>query len=57
MSATYNAGVFCTDSDQEAIEQAREKYSTSSLGRQLKDIGAFRFYVAGRGRDAYPTEE
>lgn len=56
MSATYTAGVFCTETDSEAIEQARERYRDSSLGRQLKDVGAFRFYVAGRGRDAYPSQ-
>jgi hypothetical protein len=57
MSATYSAGVYCTDSDAEAIEQARENYRDSSLGRSLKDVGAFRFYVAGRGRDAYERLE
>lgn len=57
MSATYSAGVFCTESDAEAIEQAREEYMNSALGRQMRDVGAFRFYVAGRGRDAYASQE
>lgn len=57
MSATYSAGVFCTDSDAEAIEQAREQYANGPVGRQLRDVGAFRFYVAGRGADAYRTED
>ena len=54
MSATYTAGVWCTESDAEAIEQAKEHYATSPLGRSMKDLGAFRFYVAGRGQDACP---
>lgn len=53
MSATYSAGMFCTETDAEAIEQARNAYRDSSLGRTLHDVGAFRFYVAGRGADAY----
>lgn len=57
LSATYNAGVFCTDSDEEAIRLARESYRTSSLGSTLKDVGAYRFYVAGRGADAYQEDE
>lgn len=57
MSATYNAGVYCTESDAEAIEQAREHYADSPLGRALRDAGAFRFYVAGRGAAAYASEE
>ena len=53
MSATYNAGVFCTETDAEAIEQARESYRACQMGRTMKDVGAFHFYVAGRGADAY----
>lgn len=53
MTATYSAGIYCTDSDAEAIEQAREHYAQSSMGRTMRDVGAFRFYVAARGRDAY----
>jgi hypothetical protein len=56
MSATYNAGIFCTYSDAEAVEQARERYATSPLGRQLRDVGAFRFYVVGRGAGAYSND-
>ena len=57
MSATYSAGVFCTATDGEAIEQAREAYQNSGLGRSLKDVGAFRFYIAGRGKDAYGSND
>jgi hypothetical protein len=57
MSATYDAGVFCTETDAEAVAQAREKYRDSSLGRALKDTGAFHFYVAGRGAEAYARSE
>lgn len=57
MSATYNAGIYCTDSDGEAVEQAREKYADSPLGRSMKDVGAFRFYVAARGKEAYEAVE
>lgn len=46
MSATYTAGAFYTETDAEAIAQAREQYAASPLGRQLRDVGAFRFYVA-----------
>lgn len=53
LSATYTAGIFCTETDTEAIEQAKEEYATSSLGRQMRDVGAFRFYVAGRGGSCY----
>jgi hypothetical protein len=45
---TYNAGTYETESDTEAIELARERYRSSSLGRGLKDVGAFRFWVAER---------
>lgn len=54
---TYNAGVFDTDSDAEAIDQAREEYGRSGLGRTLKDAGAFRFYVVARGADVDTPEE
>jgi hypothetical protein len=56
LSATYTAGVYHTESDAEAIEQARNAYRDSALGRSLRDAGAFRFYVAGRGADAYSEE-
>jgi hypothetical protein len=45
MSASYEAGRFVAESKEEAIEKARTRYATSSLGRQLNDAGAFRFYV------------
>jgi hypothetical protein len=53
MTATYDAGIFCTDNDAAAVEQAREKYAESSLGRALRDVGAFRFYVVARGAECY----
>lgn len=53
---TYNAGVFDTDTDAEAIEQARESYQRSGLGRTLKDAGAFRFFVSDRGADVDADE-
>lgn len=51
MYGTYTAGVFCADSDAEAIEQARAAYRDSALGRSLRDAAAFRFYVV-RSADA-----
>lgn len=48
MSATYNAGRFTANSEQEAIEMAREEYRNSSLGRSFKDVRAFRFFVVDK---------
>lgn len=48
---TYNAGVYDTATDAEAIDQARQDYGRSGLGRTLKDVGAFRFFVSDRGAD------
>jgi hypothetical protein len=45
MTATYGAGKFIANSAAEAIEKAKEKYRKSPVGRELKDVGAFRFYV------------
>lgn len=45
MIATYSAGIFTAKSKADAIEMAREEYRTSALGRQLKDVGSFRFYT------------
>lgn len=45
MTATYCAGTFTAKSAADAIEMARENYRNSSLGRQLKDVGSFRFYT------------
>jgi hypothetical protein len=53
LSATYAAGIYVTASDAEAVELARDAYRDSQLGRTMKDVGAFRFYVAGRGKEAY----
>jgi len=44
--ATYSAGKYQAESEQEAIEKARREYADSSLGRMLKDVGAFSFWVA-----------
>lgn len=48
MSASYNAGVHVAESPREACEKAREWYRNSSLGRQLRDVMAFDFYVVDR---------
>lgn len=45
-NATYTAGRFVADSPQDAIDQARDSYRRSPLGRSLNDVGGFRFYVA-----------
>lgn len=44
-SASYNAGRFIAESPEAACELAKQEYMRSALGRQLKDVGAFRFYV------------
>lgn len=51
MRATYSAGTFCAKSAADAIEMARENYRNSSLGRQLKDVGSFRFYTVDADSD------
>ena len=43
--ATYTAGVFEADSPEEAIEMAKESYRNSPMGRDFKDVGAFRFFI------------
>lgn len=53
MSATYNAGRFIAESPAEACEMARASYANSSLGRTMRDVGAFRFFVV----DRFPHEE
>ena len=45
MSATYSAGKYIAESRDEAIQKARENYRRSPLGRALRDVGAFRFYI------------
>lgn len=50
---TYSAGRFVADSVEEAIEKAKEQYRNSPLGRSLKDVGAFRFYVTKEERDEH----
>ncbi len=53
MTATYSAGRFVSNSPSEACNLAREEYKNSSLGRAMKDAGAFRFYIV----EKFPTEE
>ena len=53
MIATYSAGRYIASSPEEACEMAREEYRNSSLGRQLKDVGAFRFYTVSK----FPYED
>lgn len=53
MTATYSAGIFVANSKDEAIEAAKDNYRNSSLGRQLKDVGSFRFYTV----DKFPYED
>jgi hypothetical protein len=48
MHATYSAGRFIASSPEEACQMAREEYANSSLGRDLKDAGAFRFYTVSK---------
>lgn len=43
--ATYTAGRFIANSPQEAIEKAKEDYKKSGIGRALKDISSFRFFI------------
>jgi len=52
LTATYNAGRFCAGSAEAACELAKQDYANSALGRQLKDVGAFRFYTV----DKFPHE-
>lgn len=48
MTATYSAGRFVAASPAEACEMARKEYCDNSLGRQLEDAGAFRFYTVSQ---------
>jgi len=48
MSATYSAGRFVASSPEEACEMARDAYRNSSVGRTMKDVGAFRFYTVSQ---------
>jgi len=53
MTATYSAGRFFASSPREACQKAHDHYRDSQLGRMLKDVGAFRFYVV----DRFPHED
>ena len=52
MTATFTAGRYVAYSPSEACNMARENYRDSSLGRAMKDAGAFRFYVV----EKFPNE-
>lgn len=52
-SATYSAGRYCAETPQQAIEQARQDYARSPLGRTMRDVNGFRFYVV----DKFPHED
>ena len=45
LTGTYSAGRFVAESPEDACEQARAAYRNSSLGRTMRDAGAFRFYT------------
>ena len=45
LTATYSAGKFIAESPEEAKQKAKDRYRNSSLGRTLKDVGAFHFYI------------
>lgn len=53
MIATYTAGRFIADSPAKAIQQAQEDYARSPLGRTMRDVGGFRFYIV----DRFPHED
>ena len=46
MRATYAVGRFTANSPEEAKSAAIDSYRNSSLGRSLKDVGAFKFWIA-----------
>lgn len=56
LTATYNAGTFTANSPQEACRMARDEYRDSPLGRQMRDVGAFRFYVSTPDNDEETDE-
>jgi len=45
MIATYRAGKYVAGNKAEAIQMAKEKYRNSIIGRELRDVSAFRFYI------------
>jgi hypothetical protein len=53
MIATYNAGKWLAESEEEAIEMAQQDYRNSPLGQMLKDVNGFRFYIV----DQFDYEE
>lgn len=57
IGGTYNAGKFIAETPQEACEMAREKYRRSDLGRTLKDVNSFHFYVVDKFDYEYEETE
>lgn len=53
LRATYNAGRFVAENAMQACDMAKQDYARSALGRELKDVGAFRFYTV----DKFPHED
>lgn len=51
MAATYRAGRHIADNKAEACKKARMEYAKSPVGRAIKDVGAFRFYVVAEWPD------
>jgi len=50
---TYRAGSFVASSKAEAIEKAKDNYRRSDMGRVMKDVGSFRFWVVPDWPDNY----
>jgi len=49
-SGVYTAGKYVANSPEEAKQKAAEDYRNSSLGRQLKDVNAFHFFITSEER-------
>lgn len=56
-NGTYRAGKFIAESADDAIEQARQSYRRSPLGRTLNDAGAFRFYTVSEFPHEHEVED
>jgi hypothetical protein len=46
LGGTYTAGTYQAESAEDACEAARSDYAASQAGREMRDVGAFRFWVA-----------
>lgn len=44
-SGVYNAGRYVAGSPEGAKQKAKEEYMNSPMGRQLKDVGRFSFFI------------